>query len=180
METEFQPKGQSINDIVAREVQKEVSKLQTATPSGAVKQSFGKTDSRGPRRKKSRSNSRSRNASALQDRRSRSKTRSQNKPHKHKVTFSGSRSPYVQGRQASRQRRRKIDQRKHYTKWLDKIVKRKTILDLLPSLEFHNHFNVTLTATQSRTLGLDLKFRFSFLGNKLKANQNTASDNELF
>ena len=46
METEFQPKGQSINDIVAREVQKEVSKLQTATPSGAVKQSFGKTDSR--------------------------------------------------------------------------------------------------------------------------------------
>ena len=102
METEFQPKGQSINDIVAREVQKEVSKLQTATPSGAVKQSFGKTDSRGPRRKKSRSNFRSRNASALPDRRSRSKTRSQNKPHKHKVTFSGSRSPYVQGRQPSK------------------------------------------------------------------------------
>lgn len=37
---------------------------------------------------------------------------------------------------------------------------RKPILDLLPrNLEFHNLSHVTLTATQSRTLGLGLKFR---------------------
>ena len=37
---------------------------------------------------------------------------------------------------------------------------RKPILDLIPrNLEFHNLSHVTLTATQSRTLGLGLKFR---------------------
>ena len=40
------------------------------------------------------------------------------------------------------------------------MAKKKPILDLLPrNLEFHNLSNVTVTETQSRTLGLGLKFR---------------------
>ena len=65
----------------------------------------------------------------------------------------------IKKRKGSRKRCRKIDTRDSYENWLDKMAK-KSILDLLPrNLEFHNLSQVNLTETQSRTLGLGLKFR---------------------
>ena len=106
METEFQPNEQSIKDMVAREVQKEVSKLRAAKN----KQSSRKpADARGPR-----SNSRSTprtgnqaksgqspNGKTPQKRQSRSRTRNPQTSRKPRrgVTFSGSRSTSVRRRQ---------------------------------------------------------------------------------
>ena len=109
METEFQPNEQSIKDMVTREVQKELSKLQTAKN----KQSSRKpADDRGPHRN-SRSASRGRNKAksghspngkTTQKRQSRSRTRNSQTSHKqqHSVTFSGSRSSSGWRRQPSK------------------------------------------------------------------------------
>ena len=109
METEFQPNEQSIKDIVTREVQKEVFKLQTTKN----KQSSCKpTDDKGPRRN-SRSASRGRNIAksgqspnrkTTQKRQSRSRTRNSQTSRKPQrgVTFSGSRSSSGRRRQPSK------------------------------------------------------------------------------
>lgn len=109
MEAEFQPNEQSIKDMVTREVQKEVSKLQTAKN----KQSSRKpADDRGPRRN-SRSASRGRNnaksgqshnGKTTQKRQSRPRTRNSQTSRKQQrgVTFSGSRSSSGRRRQPSK------------------------------------------------------------------------------
>ena len=113
MRTEFQIHEQSITDMVAHKVQKEVSKLQTATPSAKNKQSFRKpSDSRDPRsnyRSTSRSRNqaktgRSSNATTPQGRQSRSRTTNQQAPLKqrHGVKFSGYRFPFVRRNQPSK------------------------------------------------------------------------------
>ena len=161
MEAEFLRNEQSIKDMVTREAQKEVSKFQTAKN----KQSSRKpADARGPR-SNSRSASRGRNKAksgqnpngkTTQKRQSRSTTRCYIL---WQSFFFWPATPTVKKRQKPRQRLRKIDQRDQYAKWLDKMAN-KPILDLLPrNLEFHNLSHLTLTTTQSLTLGLGLKFR---------------------
>ena len=89
METEFQPNEQSIKDMVTREVQKELSKLQTAKN----KQSSRKpANDRGPRRN-SRSASRGRNKaksghSPNEKRHKRGKVAREPEIHKHPVNSS--------------------------------------------------------------------------------------------
>ena len=75
-----------------------------------------------------------------------------------------------------RKRCRKIDSRHIYEKWLDNMARR-PILDLLPrNLEFHNLSHVTLTATQSRTLGLGLKFRLMLRPPAARVLENQVQD----
>ena len=109
METEFQPNEQSIKDMVTREVQKEVSKLQTTKNKQPSRKP---TNDKGPRRN-SRSASRGRykaksgqspNRKTTQKRQSRSRTRNSQTSRKPQrgVTFSGSRSSSGRRRQPSK------------------------------------------------------------------------------
>ena len=94
METEFHPNEQSIKDMVSREVQKEVSKFQTAKS----KQSSGNSAGSKGRRKNCRSTSISKNQAKTgqnssgavpQGRPSRSRIRKTSRQQRHGVTFSG-------------------------------------------------------------------------------------------